>query len=207
MNKPIVLQLNANWLPIGQKTVKEAIISMTSEGSSPPALALDIAYDLGEDGEYDFSTPSYVNPVKWEDWVSLEIREYDFVISSSKFSMRVPTVLIAPNYRNVPMRSPRATKFNVFERDNGVCQYTGKKTSRKEGNVDHIIPLSRGGRNTWQNMVWSDLSINSKKGDRLPHEAGLKLIRKPVEPPVVPVSVTLKEAKHPSWVPFLINKN
>lgn len=207
MNKPIVLQLNANWLPIGQKTVKEAIIAMTSEGSSPPALALDIAYEMGEDGEYDFSTPSYINPVKWDDWVSLDVRDYDFSVSSAKFLMRAPTVLIAPNYRNVPMRSPRATKFNIYERDSGRCQYTGKKIPKGRGNIDHIIPRSRGGANSWKNMVWCDADINSRKGDKLPHEVGLKLIKNPAEPSATPVSVLFREAKHPTWAPFLINKS
>jgi hypothetical protein len=206
MNKSIVLQLNANWMPIGQKTVKEAIISMTSNGDSPPALALDIAYDKGPDGKYDFSKPAYVNPVKWHDWINLEVRDCDLTVASTKFVMRAPTILIAPNYRQVPLRIPRATKFNVYDRDGGICQYTGKAISRGTGNIDHVIPVSRGGKNTWSNMVWCDQNINSKKGDRLPHEAGLKLIRKPREPRSTPVSVLIKEARHPSWIPFLINK-
>lgn len=207
MNKPIVLQLNANWLPVDQKTVKEAIIAMNSDGDSPPALALDIEYDRDENGEYNFSNPVWINPVKWEDWINLNIRDYDFTVSSTKFTMRAPTVLIAPNYRQVPTRRPRATKFNIFDRDRGICQYTGRKISRGSGNIDHIVPVSRGGKNTWLNMVWCDESINSKKGDRLPHEAGLKLIRKPQEPVKTPVSVLFREAAHPTWLPFLINKN
>jgi len=206
MNKPIVLQLNANWMPIGQKTVKQAIIAMTSGGNSPPALALDIAYELNEHGEYDFSTPSYINPVGWNEWMTLEVRDYDFGISTIHSKIRVPTVLIAPSYRHVPSRTPRSTKYNVFNRDNGICQYTGKYVSRGKGNVDHILPVSRGGKNVWSNMVWCDATVNSKKGSKLPHEAGLRLIKKPREPIATPITVLMSDANHPSWTPFLINR-
>lgn len=202
MNKPIVLQLNGNWMPVGIKSIKEAFIAMTSEGDAPAALALDIAYEL-VDGECDFSNPTYMNAVGWEDWIQLPIRDYDFVVRSARLEVRAPTVLIAPNYREMPMRKPSPTKNNIFERDGGVCQYTGKKLGKGQGNIDHVVARARGGKNEWNNMVWCDKSLNSKKGDRLPHEVGLKLIRKPVEPPVLPLSMTFNEAKHPTWIPFI----
>jgi hypothetical protein len=204
MNKPIVLQLNGNWQPIGCKSVKDAIIAMTSVGEQPPALALDISYEKGEDGEYDFSTPTYMNAVGWEDWTQLEPRNYDFVVHSSKMTLRVPTVIIAPNFRKMPLCKPSATKSNIYERDGGVCQYTGKKLTKGAGNIDHIHPQSRGGKNTWDNMVWCDKTLNSIKGDRTPDEMGWTLIRKPKEPIPAPISLKYREAKHPTWIPFII---
>ena len=211
MNKPIVLQLNGNWMPIDTKTPKEAIIAMTSQGDSPPAQALDISYEKDENGEYDFSCPSYMNPVSWEDWIDLDktpIREYDEVIRTSRMEIRVPTVLLASNFRQMPTITARATKFNIYERDGGVCQYTGKKVSKGSGNIDHIQPVSKGGKNTWENMVWTSAELNSKKGNRLNHEVGLKLIRPPKAPPKMPVSMKFKpeNARHPSWLPFLVRE-
>lgn len=203
MKSPIVLQLNGNWMPIAQKTVAEAVIAMTSQGESPAALALDIAYDKDENGEYDFSSPTYMNPVGWNEWMTLPVREYDLAIRTVNTEIRVPTVLIATKFRKMPVKKPRATKFNVFERDRGICAYTGKKVSRGQGNIDHIIPRSRGGKNTWENMVWCDKDINSKKGDKLPHEVGLKLLTKPIAPAEIPVSMTFREAKRPEWIPFI----
>ncbi|MHA2408219.1 MAG: HNH endonuclease [Candidatus Ranarchaeia archaeon] len=206
MNKPIVLQLNGNWMPIDQKTLKEAIIAMTSDGNSPAAEALDISYDKDENGEYDFTTPAYMTPVKWEDWVNLPIRDYDFVIHSAKMEVRAPTVLIAPSYRKMPTTSTRATKFNVYERDKGICQYTGEKVSKGSGNIDHIKPVSKGGKNTWDNMVWTNADINSKKGNKSNKEAGLTLIREPLAPKPMPVSMKFRVAKHPTWKHFLIRE-
>lgn len=206
MNKPIVLQLNGNWMPIGVKSVKDAIIAMTSCGSQPPALALDIEYEKNENGDYDFNNPTYINAVGWDEWKSLPVREYDFVIHSANLTVRAPTVLVATAFRKMPVRKPSATKYNIFERDGGICQYTGKKLSKGMGNIDHVLPRSRGGKNTWSNMVWCDKDINSKKGDKLPHEVGLQLLKKPQEPAALPVSCNFKEAKHPSWIPFIISK-
>ena len=203
MNKPIVLQLNGNWQPIGQKSVKDAIISMTSIGDQPAAQSIDISYAKDENGEYDFSHPEYMNLVGWDEWAQLPIREYDFVIHSARLTMRAPTVIVAPNYRKMPMKKPAATKYNVFERDGGVCQYTGKKISRTAGNIDHILPQSKGGKNTFTNMVWCDQKVNFKKGNKSNSEAGLKLIRKPFAPKEAAISTFIREAKHPTWIHFL----
>jgi len=59
------------------------------------------------------------------------------------------------------------------------CQYTGTLLKPDEGSIDHILPRSRGGRDAWENCVWASKAVNSKKGNRLPHEAGLKLLAPP----------------------------
>ena len=207
MNKPIVLQLNANWMPIGYKTLKEAIIAMTSDGESPAAVSLDIKYTKNEDGSYDFGSPEYMNPLSWEDWITsdLPIREYDFVIHSARLEFRAPTVIIAPGYRKMPMKKSRPTKFNVYERDGGVCQYTGKKLTRTEGNIDHVIPQSKGGKSSWENQVFCDKNVNSKKGSKSLADCGYELLKEPKAPPELPVSSTIRDIKHPTWTTFLTN--
>jgi hypothetical protein len=204
-NKLIVLKLNASWLPVGYTTIKNAIVDLT--GETKTALALDIGYSMGENGEWDFQNPTYMNPVKWEDWIKLEVRSYDLSIRSAKLSIRAPLILIAPNFNKMPMKSPRPTKDAIMKRDGNTCQYSGKKLSRKELNIDHIIPVSRGGKNTFENMVASEIGINRAKADKLPHEAGLKLIRTPPTPKSVPISTTMTELRHPTWGPFLVGRN
>ena len=71
-------------------------------------------------------------------------------------------------------------------------------------NVDHVVPKSRGGSDEWENLVTIRKDINSKKGNRLNSEIGLKLIRQPVKPKAVDVMYLIREARHKDWEHFLI---
>ena len=203
MEQKIVLQLNGNWQPIGIKSVKEAVVALNSE-DDPTVLSFDIEFSEDDNGEVDFSSPIYLNPVPWSEWIKLPIRSYDSVIHSANLEIRVPTVLIASNYRDMPMRKLTLTKENVYKRDRGICQYTGKAIPPERGNIDHVVARSKGGKNTWDNLVWCDKEVNLKKGDLTVQASGLKLIRKPAEPPLMPVSTYIKECKHGTWEPFLL---
>lgn len=207
INKAVCLKMNANWFPIGWTTIRDAIIDLTGgKNGKPPALAVDMEYVLKENGEWDYDNPVYMNPVKWEDWINLKVRPCDIEIRSSHRIIRAPTVLIASNYKEIPKRMIKATKEAIRRRDGNVCQYTGKALPRGDLDIDHIIPQSLGGKNTFSNMVVCDKNINRMKGNRRNHEVGLKLIKVPVEPLPVPVSVAVNEIKHPSWKPFLLNQ-
>lgn len=204
LNQP-VLCLNQVWQSIDQKSVKEALIAMLGgkDGSKPPALAIDMSYDVSADGSIDWNSPTQAMPVDWNTWQNLPIRDYDLVIHTSKKAIRCPRVIIQPNFSKMPMVHPRPTKDAIRRRDGGVCQYTGKLLSWKDGNIDHVIPRAQGGKNTFENMVWSEKGINSIKADKTPVQAGLKLIRKPVAPKPMPKSATMTIARHPSWKYFL----
>jgi 5-methylcytosine-specific restriction endonuclease McrA len=206
MNKPVCLKMNANWFAIGFTTIRDAIVDMTGgRDGKAPSLALDMEYVQKENGEWDFENPIYMNPVKWDDWILLPVRSYDTAIHSAHRVIRAPTVLITPNYRDIPKRMLKATKEAIRKRDGNVCQYTGKKLPRAELDIDHIVPQSLGGKNSFSNMVVCDKKINRAKGNRRNHEVGLTLIKTPVEPMPVPVSVTVNELKHPTWRPFLLS--
>lgn len=206
INQP-VLSLNASWQAIGTKTVKDAFISMLGgdDGNNPAAVAIDMEFPIDSDGNVDWDNPTNTMPVAWDVWKTLPVREYDLAIRTSNMTIRVPRVIIQPNYGKMPMVQPRPTKESIRKRDGGVCQYTGRPLSWKEGNVDHVIPRSQGGKNTFENMVWCHRDINSKKADKTPEQAGLKLIRKPYAPKSIPVSATINIAHHPSWIHFLDN--
>ena len=203
LNKPIVLKLNAAWQVNCQRTVAEALVDMNGgRDGSPPALGLDLEYERNEDGSWDFATLRYANPVPWCEWVKLPIRDFDFVVHSPTLTVRVPTVIVAPNYSRPRFTSPRFNADGVFARDGGRCQFSGELVPRHEGNLDHVVPVSRGGANTWENVVWTRRSTNSLKADRLPHEAGLRLIRRPKAPPLMPIAATLP-VRHRDWAHFL----
>ena len=202
LNKQLCLQLNKSWIACGVRTVRQAIVMLCSEhNGETPALALDI--EMTTDESTGEQTLLYVNPVDWQTWITLPIREGDLYINSSSGPVRAPLVLICKHYNSVPLHRPRLSLGNIYERDQGTCQYSGQKLPRNSLNIDHVVPRSRGGRDEWSNMVLADKRINSMKGDRLNSEVGLKLLRAPKAPPSVPVSSLIKEAKHPSWAPFL----
>jgi len=82
----------------------------------------------------------------------------------------------------------------IGERDGNRCQSTGKLLHPDEGSLDHVLPRSRGGADTWENLVWSSKDVNARKGNRLPHEAGLKLLSVPRAPKELPVSALIRNA-------------
>jgi 5-methylcytosine-specific restriction endonuclease McrA len=206
VNRLIVLNLNALWQPIGFSTVKKALISMNSQEDNAEvtaAVGLDIQYTQNEDGTYNFDEPAGMVPVNWEEWTKLPVREFDLTISTPKMTIRAPTVTIAKNYAKMPMKQRRLTPQAIFERDNYTCQYSGVKLGRKELNIDHKMPKSRGGKDTWENLVTCAKEVNTIKADRTPEEAGLKLIRQPRAPLPIPVSALIRNARHKDWEIFL----
>ncbi len=208
-NKLICLNLNANWQPVGFKTVKDAIVDLCGAESNgkPSTMALDIEYELDENGQPIFDEAKSMKPVSWEEWMMLPIRPWDLAINSPTRSIRVPTVIIATNFNKMPIKTfkGKPSKDGIWNRDQGICQYTGKKLTKDQSTIDHVIPRSKGGLDTWTNMVVCDKSLNSKKGNKMNSELGLKLKKEPVEPSPTPVSALIREAKHHTWKHFLIN--
>lgn len=207
-NKLICLNLNANWQPVGFKTVKDAIGDLCgSENSDNPSyLGLNIDYELDNNGEPDYSSPKTMHPVEWSEWLTLPIRSWDLVIKSQYLSIRVPTVIISKNYTKMPFKyfKGKPSKDAIYNRDQGVCQYSGKKIDKTTATIDHVVPKSRGGEDNWDNMVLCSRDINLKKGNKLNSEIGLNLLRTPFTPQPVPMYALIKEARHIDWNNFLI---
>ena len=211
-NKVTCYCLDSLWRPISVKTTKEAIISLCEEeGKKATWLALDMNYEerppeeWDEKGRWNFDNCLYMNPTPWSVWVNLPVRDFDFVIHSGRGKeIRVPTVIVSQSFSETVFREVKLTKNNIRLRDGDICQYSGEKISPEDGNVDHVIPLSRGGKNVWENVVWCKKSINSRKDCKTPEEAGLKLIRKPFKPnKELMNAVKTKLAAHVDWNFFL----
>src|SRR6184192_1283760 len=193
LNKNIVLVLNRNWQAINIRTPQDAFCQMATNA----ATALDI--DLGDGGRAEG-----LRPVKWDEWITLPVREHDAFVRTARGAIRVPTVIVAVNYARVPKKRPKLSAKNIRERDGNRCQYTGKLLKPDEGSLDHVLPRSRGGADTWENLVWSSKDVNARKGNRLPHEAGLKLLTVPRTPKELPVSALIRNAHGiPEWKLFV----
>jgi 5-methylcytosine-specific restriction endonuclease McrA len=166
---------------------------------------LDIEYELDDNGQPIFDEAKSMNPVSWEEWMLLPIRPWDLTINSPTRSIRVPTVIIATNFNKMPIKTfkGKPSKDGIWNRDQGICQYTGKKLTKDQSTIDHVIPRSKGGLDTWTNMVVCDKGLNSKKGNKLNSELGLKLKKEPIEPSPTPMSALIREAKHHTWKHFL----
>ena len=189
LHKTTVLVLNRNWQAIHVKTPADAFCMMATGA----ATGLDVQ------GE------NYILPVPWDDWLKLPIRDEDNSVNTPRGAVRVPTVIVAANYAKVPLCRPRFGARGIWERDGGVCQYTGKKLSVGEGNIDHVVPRSRGGASSWNNCVLSHKEINARKADRLPQEAGLRLLRSPAVPRAMPATALIRNIHDVAdWQRFLV---
>jgi 5-methylcytosine-specific restriction endonuclease McrA len=203
LDKAIVLRVNSAWQALGVSTVKDAITAMNSgDEFIKAAIGIDIQYQQLEDGSWDFENPNPV-PTPWEKWIHLPIREFDQVIRTASRVIRVPTVIAAINYSKIPKKSKKPTKKNIRERDGNRCQITGRLLDKDEGNIDHAFPRSRGGGNSWDNLIYMDKKLNTQKGARTLEEMGWTPLRAPSAPPIVPVSATIRELRHRDWKIFL----
>jgi len=179
-----VLVLNRSYLPVHVTSVKRAF-ALLYQGV---ARAVDDQYRT-----FDFDS-----------WRDLAIEVHHEKLGIVDGFIRVPRVLLLTAYERVPKRHVRFSRFNIFARDNNTCQYCGKRLPRTELNLDHVIPRSRGGMSTWENIVCSCHHCNRRKGGRTPEEAGMLLVRRPRRPEWTPFSSEMFSLKRYSeWMPYL----
>ena len=117
----------------------------------------------------------------------------------------LPTVIRLRQYVRVPFRQLPLTRRNVFHRDGHSCQYCGCRD--KQLSIDHVIPRSRGGDDTWENVTAACLSCNVRKGNRTPKEAGMPLRREPRRPlSSLSFEATrqIHSGKHSEWAKYVI---
>jgi 5-methylcytosine-specific restriction endonuclease McrA len=131
------------------------------------------------------------------------ISEYDAEIHSPSVAMRLPSVISLKEYVKQD-RSPAFTRFNLFLRDGFECVYCGAKDDLT---FDHVVPRSRGGRTTWENIVTACAPCNLKKGGRSLRDSGLHLPRRPRQPNVYELQAMGRRFPpnhlHESWMDWL----
>jgi 5-methylcytosine-specific restriction endonuclease McrA len=119
------------------------------------------------------------------------------VLRSQYMALPQPLVIRLVYYVKIPRwAGPPLTRRGVLARDGYTCQYCGAQPGARQLTVDHVLPRSRGGRDTWENVVAACAGCNGRKGSRTPEEAKLTLRRQPRRPRYL--AVTLLEASQPT---------
>jgi 5-methylcytosine-specific restriction endonuclease McrA len=131
-------------------------------------------------------------------------RPHDDWIRSVHFELQIPRVVRLVAFERVPQTTLRFNRRNIFARDGHQCQYCGRGLPSQQMSLDHVIPRSRGGETSWENIVCSCVDCNTRKGGRTPQEARMKLIATPKKPQHNPLlSARLKNPKYAVWRTFL----
>jgi 5-methylcytosine-specific restriction endonuclease McrA len=141
-------------------------------------------------------SPSFVphGIISWERAVTMMflgkvdvLDSYDAELRSPSITIKMPAVVRLKRQPQPIKRSVKFSRANVFARDGHRCQYCGSPKRVGELNYDHVVPRHRGGRTTWENIVSSCYPCNSRKANRTPEQAGMKLRRAPYAPKVLPL--------------------
>jgi 5-methylcytosine-specific restriction endonuclease McrA len=111
--------------------------------------------------------------------VAMTEEENGHFLHAARIAMRVPSVIRLLEYRRIPHQSRALSRKNILLRDRNTCQYCATVLSSSELTLDHVIPRSRGGSSTWENLVACCHTCNRRKGNQFPLEAGMKLMREP----------------------------
>jgi 5-methylcytosine-specific restriction endonuclease McrA len=121
--------------------------------------------------------------LQWQDRAVVVSEDAQRILRSPSFEMGLPRVIKLRNHisRKLRLKVPM-TRRNIAVRDNSSCQYCGELLETPEYTVDHVLPRSRGGKSVWTNLALACVRCNKRKSNCLPHEAGLTLRQKPVEP-------------------------
>ena len=183
------LQLNRHWVPVYIETIRDALVKVFAE----TAVLVD---------SETFITYSF------EEWAKLPVCEQDGFIQTVSSRVRLlpgsTLIIVATKYDKIPVFDVKLTRRNLLTRDQHRCSYTGEKLTLKDATIDHVIPRSRGGMTTWDNVVSACRKCNIKKGNRTPSEANMMLIRKPKSPTIITYMHMSYQFRHdPSWKKYL----
>ena len=101
------------------------------------------------------------------------------LVHSARNALRVPSVIRLLEYRRIPHQTRALSRKNILMRDRYACQYCHRTLPSSELTLDHVMPRSRSGETTWENLVTCCHQCNNRKGSRTPDEAGMKLNKVP----------------------------
>lgn len=192
-----VLVLNRSYMAVHVIEARRAFTLLCRE------MAEVIDLDDGNYANYNFDSWRAIcefrsqNKQPNEDW-----------IRSVHFEILVPRVVRLLHYDRVPTHRLRFNRRNLFARDGHRCQYCGRNMPTSQLSIDHVMPRSRGGETSWENVVCACVKCNVKKGGRTPQEARMTLICTPRRPKHSPLlAYKLRNPKYESWKGFLQGAN
>jgi 5-methylcytosine-specific restriction endonuclease McrA len=184
-----VLVLNRYWQPVHTCSARRAV----------HLLCLGHAQVVQVDGEEKYSTHDLGS------WIVYSGRAADDeMIHSVRLALKVPKIIVLAIYDRLPRLEVKFTRRNVFVRDQFTCQYCRQVLPEQKLNLDHVIPRDKGGKTTWENIVASCVRCNTRKANKLPHEAGMHPAKKPIAPRWRPLYGLLEHGlSDESWDHFL----
>lgn len=156
----MVVLCDSHYLPIQQISIEHAVHLLFSGKAEPiyGTEGLEVVARLG------------LAPTAIENWS----HKLKHLIDQGKFL--VPALIRLTQKIAFRAMQIRPSRNAIFRRDKHTCQYCGDKTKIS---LDHVLPVSRGGKNTWENLVTACFSCNNRKGNKTPEEAGMKLLSTP----------------------------
>lgn len=178
-----VLVLNRNWQAINVATVARALVMLWNESAR---IVDPVDFQL-----YD-----------WRDWSDLVPDRDEPFIQAVRMRIRIPEVIALTQFDAMPIQTVTFSRRNVFKRDKMTCQYCGKKPGSEELTIDHVVPRAQGGKSTWTNCVLACMQCNSRKADRTPEQARMKLAKEPVRPAWKPIYAD-RMNRVESWSKFI----
>ncbi len=164
-----VLVLNRAWIAVNITPVRRAL-GLLFQGHARVVHPSDYAL-------YDFPT-----------WCTLSKSRNGHApyIHTPSLRIRLPEVILLSIFNGYVRHEVRLSRRNILMRDNHRCQYCGKRPAKQDISLDHVLPRSRGGGDTWNNLVLACMKCNVRKGSRTPEEANMRLLRKPIAPRWLP---------------------
>jgi 5-methylcytosine-specific restriction endonuclease McrA len=189
-NKHDILILNSSWVPI-QICIWQKGMSHIASGKAKSLDKDFIAYKFVDWLEYSML------PEVIDDGYSM--------VNTINHKIAIPDIIVLDSYSGLPRSEVKFTRQSIFERDKFICQYCGQQFKREELEKEHVIPRSQGGLSVWTNIVTACGACNDKKAGMTPEQAGMKLIRKPVEPKWIGPfdKIRNKPNIRPAWSHFL----
>jgi 5-methylcytosine-specific restriction endonuclease McrA len=181
-----VLILNRAWVAVNVATVRRALM-LVYQGAARVV------------GTEDYTTYDF------DSWVEASrAAKEGRLVRAISFSIRAPEVVLLTQFAGAFSQEVKFSRRNIFDRDHNTCQYCGRRFERSELTLDHVIPRCQGGMSAWDNIVVACLTCNTRKGNRLPTEAGLRLMRQPMKPRwATRVGCKLGRVRKRSWERFL----
>jgi 5-methylcytosine-specific restriction endonuclease McrA len=132
----------------------------------------------------------------WDEWQDIPVQATDDdVVRTPSMVLKVPRVLQLLSCDRPPRNDVKFSRHNIYLRDGTRCQYCGKRFSTSDLSLDHVTPLSRGGKSSWENIVRVP-PVQRAEGKPSARGAGMKLRRQPVKPKASPLGP--RAASHPS---------
>jgi len=190
-----VLVLNRLYNPISVITARDAFVKLYCD------IAEVVTVEAGSYINYNFDSWAEISDLRKQ---LEELGELDDVIYTERLTLIIPSVIRLIHYDRMPRSTLKLTRRNVYIRDNSTCQYCGKKLPTDKLNLDHVVPKSRGGKNTWENLVCSCFKCNGKKAGKLLDEAHMKLIKPALKPKYNPaLKVHIASKRYEAWKDFI----